>query len=422
VTAIRESFDLQLRWLERLRWASIIAQAVVVAGVQLWLNLHLPVLWVSLLLSLGVLVNLGSIEARRRQRPLGAVHIAVFLALDLLLFTGVLYLTGGTSNPFSCLYLVYIAVAALVLPPSFSAAIVALSLGCFAALFLGHVSLPFEDLHHHEEFGWYQRGTWLALAAAASLTAFLMSRVLRELRQREVELDQVRRESARREKLASLATLAAGAAHELGSPLSTIAVAARELQEALSRREGLDTEAADAGLIRAQVDRCRAVLEQLAHDAGQSPGTSIARVSLADLVEQACTGLESGGRLRIEVPREHSVRLPVKSVARALRGVIRNAIDASSPKEVTIDCELRDEVLRLTVRDRGTGMTPDVRKRAEEPFFTTKGERGMGLGLFLARSVTEELGGRLEIVTEEGRGTEVSLILPLLAEEALARS
>ena len=409
-----EPRNLKLLWLERLRWASIAAQVAVALGVELWLEMPLPLGWLALVVALEASVNLGSGLLRRRISAPGDALLAGFLAVDLLLFTAVLYFTGGTSNPFSPLYLMVIAVAAHILPPRWSFALAAFSSACFAALFFDHVSLPFEDHHHHEELGWYQRGAFVALAAAAGLTVYLISRARKELLERERELERVRHEAARRERLASLATLAAGAAHELGSPLSTIAVAAGELEKELERRAGLEDAAADAGLIRAQVERCRAVLEQLAADAGQSPVAALSAVELGALVDEACSGVAARERIRVVLPERRKARLPVKSVTRALRGVIQNALDAAENHEVTVRCDERSGELWITVTDSGPGMSPEVLQRAEEPFFTTKGSRGMGLGLFLARTVTEELGGGLQIASELGRGTEVTLRLPLL--------
>ncbi len=408
----RDPLTIDFKWLTWLRWGAVACQVLVVLVVHYGLGVRLPIPALAVVVALEVALNVASSSWLGRGGTARASHVAGVVGADILLFTVLLFFTGGTSNPFSAFYLVYIALAAVVLPPRLSFALVAFALFCSSLLFASHVSLPNESDHHHEDLGWRLRGSWVALGAAASLIVYFLNRVLRELSERERELEEARWSNARKERLASLATLAAGAAHELASPLATIAVAATELEKQLGGKPELGGALEDAALIRSQVERCRAVLDQLATDAGQGAGALPRKLSTWDLLERASEGLEAP-RLEISVAEgAESLCAPEKPLVQALRSLIKNGLEASVPEKVAITVTHQNDGVRFRIEDRGPGMSPDVAERAGEPFFTTKGKNGMGLGLFLARSVAEQLGGALELESRSGSGTRATLFLP----------
>jgi two-component system sensor histidine kinase RegB len=258
-------------------------------------------------------------------------------------------------------------------------------------------------------------GMWVAFAVAAAFIVYFVTRIRRALARREADLEAERRLAARNEKLVALATLAAGAAHELATPLGTIMVAARELERQLAAGQGVSGE--DLELIRAQANRCRAILDQMAVDAGEGTGEAPSRITVEDLVARVLPGLHTEPAVQVAVDdsaRGRVLTVPATALAQALRGVVKNAQEAS-PREapVSLSARGRDGRLELAVDDRGHGMAPEVLVRAGEPFFTTKPPgQGMGLGLFLTRSVVERLGGALELGTRPEGGTRVTLLLP----------
>src|SRR5262249_33714904 len=201
------------------------------------------------------------------------------------LLSALLYLTGGPLNPFSFLYLVQIALAAVILRARFTWALVALSLACSGVLFFAHRDLPLGETTHAEHaagsLSIHLYGMWVAFGVAATFIVYFLMRVTRALAEREAELREVHQKTARNEKLASLATLAAGAAHELATPLSTIALAAKELERQTAGQSGL---AEDGQLIRSQGERGRGILGRVAADAGRafgegaSPGPRLVRL------------------------------------------------------------------------------------------------------------------------------------------------
>ena len=418
-----EVHRINMSWLVRLRWATILGQALLIAGVHFGAHIRLPLEPLAAILVLEAALNVATTAWQRRARRCGEPVIALALAADVCCFTGLLYFTGGPMNPFSFLYLVHIALAALVLPPRWTWPLVLLSAGGSASLFARHVPLPMDVMghaHHHmgangEPLDMHLRGMWVAFATAAAFIVYFMHRVTRALAERELDLARARDRGARTEKLASMATLAAGAAHELGTPLATIAVVAKELERPVEPA----ALAADARLIREQVERCRAILSQMAGEAGESPGEAPSSIAVSALVRAAIERLPQPARVRVEwapgLAPEGSIQVPLHAVTRALRNVLKNGLDAS---EVGDSIVLRvsrgtDGGVAFEVVDFGAGMAPEVLSRATEPFFTTKESgRGMGLGLYLTRTVFDLLGGKLDIESKVGRGTRVLCTLP----------
>jgi two-component system sensor histidine kinase RegB len=416
---MHDAHAINFRWLIMLRWGAIIGQVATVAVVVLTLGIALPLAPLAAVLALELASNVACTLWARAARDVREWMLAAIMLVDVVLLTALLALTGGPLNPFSCLYLVNIALAAVVLRPVWTWTLVVGSLSCFGALFAQPEWGPLAAASHGHavHMQMHLEGMWVAFGVAAVFIVYFVQRVTRALATRDAELAAVRVRTARHERLASLATLAAGAAHELATPLSTIAVAAKELERQLSRdAHGADA-TADARLIREQVERCRDILEHMAVEAGQSAGEAIVAVRVGDLVDGAVRGLADRERVRVLIDdgaRRSTVDAPPRAVMQALRGVLENARQAS-PRDVPVELRVLadDAGCRIEVRDEGSGMPAEVLARAGEPFFTTKlpGE-GMGLGLFIARAVLERLGGRLELSSQPGLGTTTALVLP----------
>lgn len=409
---------LNLLWLLRLRWASTLGQACTVLAVHFLVGITLPLAALFALVLLQAVTNGATALWLRGRPPVRGHTAAALIGFDILIFTGLLYLTGGPTNPFSSLYLIPLALAALVLSSRWTWSLVGLTLLCSAGLFAWHVPLPMGG-HDHASMGHYGmhlKGMWVALGVAASFIVYFSSRVSRALSAREEALQAARERARRHQHLAALATLAAGAAHELASPLSTIAVVAKELERAMQGAS--DDQLDDVRLIRSEVSRCNDILTELTVDAGQARGEVPAPVTPRELAELALDGLSGGERVHVEIDaaaEKSSANMPRRLLSRALRGVIENALDASAPAgRVDLHCSAHGGGWRLEVRDDGPGMTGDVALRATEPFFTTKpAGQGMGLGLFLTASIVDQLGGELELTSEPGHGTKLVMELPV---------
>lgn len=415
-TLIPEANWVNIQWLARLRWAQIAGQAATVLVGQFLLDGALPIAALLGVIAVGLVSNLGLelyfFGDRRRETPARAVHewqIALVMMLDIAILTGLLYLTGGPHNPFGFLYLVQIALATVLLRVVWTWMLVALSFVAFGVLLAAQraITIP-EDSR--------AIGMWVALGVASAFVVYFLRRITGALAERERELTEARGLAARQERLASLATMAAGAAHELSTPLGTVALAAKELERALTKLDHQGDLAADARLIREQVGRCRVILDQMAQGAG-TVGETVAPVTVSALLDETFVGIRAAPNLHLDLPSDLAkspLRIPPRAVSQALRSLITNAQDASPPNATVVIMVRKDGAsLSIEIRDRGGGIPPEVLARIGEPFFTTKPPgRGMGLGLFLARAVIEGVGGTLQIDSIAGEGTEVRVRFP----------
>jgi len=408
-----------LPWLTRLRWGTVAGQLVTVAVGHWTLGLGMPLPPVIGLIGATVVTNLALMRWLRDGGTAGPGLCGAVLVLDTLVLTALLHASGGPFNPFSVLYLVYIMLAAVVLGAAWTWSLAALSVACYVALFLLPVPAGLHHAHGEGALSLHLWGMLVAFVVAAVLTAYFVVRLSAAIERRDAEIAAMREQATRTERLAALTTLAAGAAHELGTPLATIAVAATELEHALERlaTAGAGPLRDDARLIRAQVERCRRILDRMASDAGETAGEAPELVPVDGLVRDVLDALpaEDASRVHVEgLPVTVASALPRRAVAGAITSLVRNALDATrAPEPVRLRVGANDSVLHVEVLDNGPGMTAEVLARAVEPFFSTKPPgKGMGLGLFLARTLAEGLGGRLTLTSAPGEGATAALDLP----------
>lgn len=401
-------------WLVKLRWGAAALQALTVAVSVVALRLPLQVAPLAGLIGITVATNLWLELAQRGPRPPTAAVPAVFVT-DTLLITGLLYFAGGPSNPFSAVYLVHITLAALVLGMRWAWALVALSSACYLGLFFKHVHVH-ELAHDHGapgQFGLHLQGMWLAFTLAAAMIAYFVSRVAEALREREAELANARELAARMDRIVSLTTLAAGAAHELGTPLGTIAIAAGELERRLEAMPDAGPMRDDARLIRDQLARCRAILDQMSARVGDGVGEAPTSVSVNRLVHDVREHFgDASARIETSTGDDALIAAPATALSQALGNLVKNALEASE-HQVVVSARSTADVVHIEVRDRGRGMEVEVLRHVGEPFFTTKETgKGMGLGVFLAQTLAVQLHGSLRVESEPGKGTTAILELP----------
>jgi two-component system sensor histidine kinase RegB len=415
-----------LPWLVRLRWLAIASQLLALVLYDREIDAAIPWAIVAPIVGFALLSNLLLTAWIRRQRPdAHAARLTVgVLTLDTLLLTGLLAATGGPANPFTIFFVVHIVLAALVLDTRSTVWITMLCALGFGVLFL--IPEP-PDPHaghaghegHGQQLAGHLRGMWIAFALAAAVIAYFVRKISLTIAAQREQIALLRERDVSRARLASLAALSAGAAHELGTPLGTIAVAARELELALQRTDEPRVEAAiaDAQLISAEVERCRVIIGGMAAETPLDDARvgTIAAQDLFDAILRRFDG-DRAARVRCSArPADASFECPVEGVARAAATLVKNALDASTRADGPVEVELVADAtnLTLTVRDTGHGLGAEALARAGEPFFTTKqpGE-GMGLGLFIARTYAESLGGLLELRRRQPRGTEAILTFP----------
>jgi two-component system sensor histidine kinase RegB len=423
LSAVREP-QIILATLTRLRWLAVVGQIAAVAVAAGPLHLHPPLTAVIAVILVTALSNALIIGAKR----LGTLPpwlVQGVLLLDVGLLTALLYLTGGAQNPFASLYVVHVAMAVIVCELMWTWVIVATVAGCYGVLLRWHYPLSDRPLAE-----WIlATGNWVALALVSVLITGFIGRVVRSLRQRELELTAARERAGKNEQLASLTTLAAGAAHELNTPLGTIALVAKEMELGCESSGAAGVMLDDARLIRREVDRCRAILDRMRLDVGEVAEEAIQRgvVRVSELIPRLQESLRDRERRQLDIvcaPDVEQIQAPPRALEQALLVLIRNALDASPPgRPVTLEIGRHDGYVRFDVRDEGCGMSEDVLRRAGQPFFTTKEPgRGMGLGLFLVHLVADRCGANFSMSSKLGDGTRCVLDVPDRGEHEASAS
>ena len=414
-----ETRHLALRWVIRLRYGVMAGEIAIIAALHFGLQIELPLFIIGSAIALQTASN-WLLETNRQRLGESAEHlVGALFAFDTLCLTMILALSGGPANPFSLFYLVQITFSAIVLHRLWTWALGVLSTVSFGLLFV--ISRDVPAFHEHSQSGElsiHLFGMWIAFAAAALLICFFVGKLSSESRQKELELRLMQKRLARNDRLASLVTLSAGAAHEIATPLATIAVTAKEME----REAGVSLQNTkfeeDAQLIRSQVERCRVILERMGAQGADPFGETPRRIDLHQLLSDVREKfLSDQPRIQVSVRNAciPACVLPVRGAIEALSALVKNALDASPDgKPVLLEVvEATTEHVRFAVRDQGTGMTPEVLERVAEPFFTTKPTgQGMGLGAFLAYLFAQTLGGELSFESEPGRGCSAILQLP----------
>jgi len=407
--------SIALPWIAQLRDGMWIGETTLILVAYYLFHVALPLPWIFLPPTLMAASNL--VLRRYMQHFSDRSTLGLILALDTVCLTALLALSGGAANPFTLLFLVEITLSAVVLSKSWTWILGVFSILGFASLFWVHVRVPvFESHHEAAGFSVHLVGMWIAFAVGALLITIFIGRVSEALQRQEEETRQLQNRLAQHERLASVATLAAGAAHELGTPLATIAVVARELE-----RNGNDASADggvgdDARLIRAQVERCSQILRQMGErtePAGEMP----VLISLRELCDQLRNELPVAQQafVEAEVACDVTALLPPTAFRQALSALVKNALEASpAGRHITLTADGEPGRVRFTIQDAGCGMSPETLNRIAEPFFTTKATGGgLGLGTFLARLFAERMNGSLTFESDLGTGTKAILELPL---------
>jgi two-component system sensor histidine kinase RegB len=403
-----------------LRWILVVLQLLLLVG--FWTLAREPVVVgiLGVLSSGTALSNLLLLRARPVSSSGADRIVGAVLMLDVAALTVLLAVTGGPDNPFAILYVLPVSTAAMVGGRRLAWLIAAVAVVGYAAQFRWHLDLA---LWHQMWAGLHVHllGMWISVLLVAVTIAFLAQRLHAAFARHERVLDQARRRLERTDQLAWLTSFAAGAAHDLGSPLATMAVAAREI-ERRSQAVGDDGLAEEARMIRDEVDRCGQILDRMA--AGLDPGLEEPDRpdSITDLTVLLAADLR-GEMERVEIRAEDGLHeLPVRAqrLAQLLLPLIRNGLRASPP-EGRVEIRLASDAgsLRAEIIDHGEGMAPEILARATEPFFTTRprGESS-GLGLHIVGVVAEAMGGSLTLSSQLRAGTTVSLVLPFIAPAA----
>ncbi|MDM3871998.1 ATP-binding protein [Porticoccus sp. W117] len=377
-------------------------------------DIGLPGNILAIVLLIYSAVLAASIWRSHWRAPLTEAEFFAHLLADMVFFSALLYFSGGASNPFVSYYLVPICIAAATLPRSYSWLIAALSLLAYSALFYyNHPVMALAPHHHHHGGGdganLHLVGMWANFAVSAALITFFISRMAADLRRQEATANRLREDELRNNQVLAVATLAAGTAHELGTPLNTMQLLLDDMAD--SKHQDSD----DISVLQEQVKQCRATLQRLVNTAEidsdqQQPGRD-----LRQYLEELFTSWQV---MRPDARPEISwhdncptvdVHYP-PTVAQSIHNILNNAADASPRVEIAV--QWGRQQLQLTVRDFGDGLTPEQREQMGQPFTSSKAS-GMGLGLFLTHTTFNRIGGQVLMDNVEGGGTMTQVLLPL---------
>ena len=435
---LKERNFLNASWLINLRWVAVIGQVATIVGAIAIFEAQMPAVWslivvISLTAFSNVLLAYWFAKDNRVKLNVKTWNalLGLVMVMDMLSLTALLFATGGPNNPFFLFIFVNISLSALVLNRNWAWGINLLANICFLLITYEHLKIPQLDmgLPPLRLAGGLQLkhiALLVAFATCSSVIMYFMTRLTAELRAQQLEVRNVQLKQARSEKIEALGTLAAGTAHELATPLSTIAIVAKDVEQAFELHPpdfpGAEEVIEDVHLIRSQLDRCRSIIDRMSSHAGEAVGEPIRPYTLIRLADASLEGLLGRGRVHLDIlPADEKavVAVPIDGLSQAIRGLVQNALDAdSSDRPVLVNIRRADENWRWEITDRGPGMPPEVLERVSEPFFTTKSPgKGMGLGVFLAKNVVRRLGGTVSYRSNEASGglntgTTVTILLP----------
>jgi two-component system sensor histidine kinase RegB len=410
--------SLRLATLVGLRWLAVIGQTIGVLFVAWGLGYPLPLIECLLLIALSVVLNLILIvRFGAGDRPSATVS-TIQLAYDLCQLGGLLSLTGGLQNPFSLLLLAPVSVSATTLPQRSTLILAAVAIALASAISVIHLPLPWDPDEPISLSRVYVIGIWVSLVCGVVFIAAYTNRVAHEARLMADALTATELALSRHEQLSALDGLAAAAAHELGTPLSTIALAAKEMKADIPP----GPLAEDVDLIIAQSARCRAILAKL-RNLGAETGDPFASVTIGELLAEVSKPLETHEKpvlIKLDEATHEPVIKRNVGLLYGLGNLIENAVQFATTA-VNVEASWDRATVGVVISDDGPGFPDELVTRLGEPYLTTRprdpqgnaeGAGGLGLGIFIAKTLLERTGARLRFDNVPGSGARVRITWP----------
>jgi two-component system sensor histidine kinase RegB len=424
----------------RLRWLAALGQLVAIFVVEQGLEFDLPIVPCLTIVSLSALVNLALQIAINPMQRLEPIHAAALLALNIIELAALLYFTGGLENPFSFLFLAPVLISATALPARLTVSLGLLAVACASVLVFFHQPLPWDGDEPLILPPIYLVGVWFSIVLAIGVTSLYSFQVTEEARKLSDALAATELVLAREQHLTQLDGLAAAAAHELGTPLSTIVLVSRELEKSLADTTQANPQVAgDIKTLREQAQRCRDILSKITQLS--STGAPFDRMKLSTLIEEAVAPHRDFGitiKVRIAVAgSSEPVGLRNPAILYGVGNILENAVDFARGV-VEVNAWWNNETVEIVVSDDGPGFAPDILKRIGEPYLSrrrgpddTPGEHtglgfgapreraGLGLGVFIARTLLERTGAKVSFTNRvfPDHGAVVQIAWPRLRFE-----
>ena len=402
-----------------LRWIAVIGQITTIAAAILIFRIELPLVHMLQVLACLIAFNIASHLRWHEHRPVSNGEMFMALLVDVASLTVLLYLSGGTTNPFAFLYLLQVIISAVLLEVAWTWSIVLITILCMAglAMYAEPLALPFD--HARGIASIYVQGLLVCFALNAALLVMFISRISDNLREKAAQLAGLRQRAAEEEHIVRMGLLASGAAHELGTPLATVSVILGDWKRMPEFRKNPDL-LEEITEMQTQLKRCKSIVSGILLSAGEARGESAVRTTMRGFLDGLVAQWRESRPVRAFAYNNHIREdLPVASDS-ALKQTIDNLLDnalEASPDWVGMDARIEDRNLTLSVVDRGPGFAPGMLAQLGKPYQSTKGKPGGGLGLFLAVNVVRKLGGTVTARNRPQGGAEVVLCLPLSAIE-----
>ena len=420
----------RLRTLSNLRWLAIAGQSVALFLVYFALGYRLPLIYCVAAIAASVVLNIVLALRYPPAHRLTNREATIYLAFDVLQLAALLYLTGGIANPFALMFVAPVVIAAATLNLGNTLILAFIAFASVSLIAIVHRPLPWPAGEALLLPQLYQAGIWAALVIGIGFTSVYAWRIASESTRMSAGLAATQLALAREHRLAALGALATAAAHELGTPLGTIAVVARELERGMAENS---PEIEDVRLLRQQAERCRAIIARLANPEEAMLGAT-ARLPLGALLDDIAASHRDED-LRIDI-NAVPARRPIcpfrksggrRSLLHGLGNIIENAADFAK-NQVRIEAGWDANFLRVAIEDDGPGFAPEIFERIGEPYVTSRpghhalGEtdigpqgplnehEGMGLGFFIAKILLEQTGGVVKATNPPGGGARVEIV------------
>lgn len=405
-----------LAQLIELRWLAVGGQFLTILLVQHLLGVPLPAERMLTLLAVLAGFNIACSWRMRLAPPVTELELFCGLLVDVTVLTGQLYFSGGTSNPFIFLYLLQVAAGSMLLPAHFTwAVVVAAGLG-FVALTLWHLPLQLPGLAAWPLPPDYAGGLLVCFLLNAALVVIFIGRINANLRERDSRLSSLRQRAAEEEHIVRMGLLASGAAHELGTPLSTLSVILGDWAR-MAPFAGEPELREEIEEMQRQIDRCKAIVGGILMSAGETRGEAPAQTQLHAFLDGiAARWQERHGGIPLAYDRGGVQDMAIISdtaLGQMVSNILDNALEAAPARQVHLTARCDAQTLTLRIRDHGPGFEASILERLGAPYQSTKGKPGRGLGLFLAVNVTRTLGGQLRADNLPDGGAQVVIDLPL---------
>lgn len=383
--------------------------------IALWLSksqfgISLPV--EPILLGIGLFVAVNVVRMLRTNN-ISQWELFAELCADIAALTAILFFSGGVSNPFVSFYLVFITAGAMLLVGPLSWSLAALILLAYTFLIFNFQPM----IHRHDSsssLDLHTVGSWVTFALSTLIVATLLVKMVANIKERERRLALAREAQLRDERIVALGVFAAGTAHELGTPLATIATIAKELER---RSGGLPENQDMLRTLRAQVEVCKKHLTDLTHNSGVDRSEACSLQPAHEFLSSALTdwqAMRPEAKIAYSSPAKQDAPniIAEPTLEQALISVLNNAADAS-PEKIAVNAQWSEDSLKIDIFDTGPGMSNHDLQRAGLVTFSNKAARqGLGIGLYLARAALERFGGSLTLANRVDGGVKVTLLIP----------